>query len=110
MVIRGAAAFANPQEAHAQVQWNQRVWTGLCSSPTRPVYAPMDMNFGQPEQTEDPRARQRQDGEHSGHRGGDQADRGAEARAGRAGTGGNIGPLALIGLAVWAVGVWHGGW
>eukprot|EP00969_Alexandrium_andersonii_P236828 10454909-Alexandrium_andersonii.AAC.1 len=78
MVTRGAAAFANLQEAHAQVQRNQRVWTGSCTNPTGPAYGPMDMNFGVPERAEDPRARRRREGERSEHSRDGQSGRGAE--------------------------------
>eukprot|EP00969_Alexandrium_andersonii_P293222 12960227-Alexandrium_andersonii.AAC.1 len=64
----------------------------------------MDVHFGQPEQNRDPRAEQRQDGGRAEHRRRDHADQGAEAGTGRAGTGGGMGPLALIGLVIWAFG------
>eukprot|EP00969_Alexandrium_andersonii_P062153 2738882-Alexandrium_andersonii.AAC.1 len=60
----------------------------------------MDMNLGYPAPTEDPRARQRQDGDHSGHSANSPPNRGTEEETGRAGAGGSFGLLALIGLII----------
>eukprot|EP00969_Alexandrium_andersonii_P198383 8761296-Alexandrium_andersonii.AAC.1 len=100
MVIRGAAAFADPQEAHAQVQRNQRVWTGLYTNPARPAHGPMDVNLGRPAPTEDPRARQRQDGDYSGHSANSPPNRGTEEETGKTGAAGSFGLLALMGLII----------
>eukprot|EP00969_Alexandrium_andersonii_P272966 12065174-Alexandrium_andersonii.AAC.1 len=83
MVTRGAAAFADPQEAHAQVQWNQRVWTGLCTTPTRPAHGPMDMDLGHSAPAGGPRARHRQDGDHSEHDASNAPNRDRGGEAGR---------------------------